>query len=117
MQLSMELLPAPLGPMMERISCSLTLNEMSVRAFTPPKRRLMFLMSRMTSPIFFSVMVLSPGSGGGLGRRVAFGVENLQRGADLAGAAVLELHLGLDELFRAAGIQRLDQHPVLFRDE
>jgi hypothetical protein len=27
--------------------------EMSVSAFTPPKRRLMFLTSRMTSPIFF----------------------------------------------------------------
>jgi len=57
MQLSMELLPAPLGPMMARISCSFTLNEMSVSAFTPPNRRLMFLTSRMTSPIFLVVMV------------------------------------------------------------
>jgi hypothetical protein len=39
MQLSMELLPAPLGPMMARISCSRTLKEMSVSAFTPPKRK------------------------------------------------------------------------------
>jgi hypothetical protein len=54
MQLSMELLPAPLGPMMARISCSRTLKEMSVSALTPPKRRLMFLTSRMTSPIFFA---------------------------------------------------------------
>ncbi len=60
MQLSMELLPAPLGPMMERISCSRTSNEMSVSAFTPPKRRLMFLMSRMTSPIFLWVMSAAP---------------------------------------------------------
>ena len=39
---SIELLPAPLGPMMERISCSRTLKLISVRAFTPPKRREMF---------------------------------------------------------------------------
>ena len=51
MQLSMLLLPAPLGPMMARTSCSFTLKLMSVSAFTPPKRRLMFLTSRMTSPI------------------------------------------------------------------
>jgi hypothetical protein len=54
MQLSMLLLPAPLGPMMARTSCSRTLKLMSVSAFTPPKRRLMFLMSRMTSPILRS---------------------------------------------------------------
>ena len=51
MQLSMLLLPAPLGPMMARISCSRTLKLMSVSAFTPPKARLMFLTSRMTSPM------------------------------------------------------------------
>ena len=51
MQLSMLLLPAPLGPMMARISCSRTLKLMSVSAFTPPKARLMFLTSRMTSPV------------------------------------------------------------------
>ena len=51
MQLSIELLPAPFGPMMARISCSRTLKLISVSAFTPPKRRLMLLTSRMTSPI------------------------------------------------------------------
>ena len=51
MQLSIELLPAPFGPMIARISCSLTSNVMSVSAFTPPKWRLMFLTSRMTSPM------------------------------------------------------------------
>jgi len=65
MQLSMELLPAPLGPMMERISCSRTSNEMSVSALTPPNLRLMFLTSRMTSPIFLLVM------GGGLSCQAA----------------------------------------------
>jgi hypothetical protein len=50
MQLSIELLPAPFGPMMARISCSRTSKLMSVSAFTPPNDRLMFWMSRMTSP-------------------------------------------------------------------
>ena len=56
MQLSIELLPAPLGPMMARTSCSRTLNEMSVSAFTPPKRKLMLLTSKMTSPIFLVML-------------------------------------------------------------
>ena len=51
MQLSIELLPAPFGPMMARISCSRTSKEMSVSALTPPKRSEMFCTSRMTSPI------------------------------------------------------------------
>ena len=38
MTLSIELLPAPFGPMMARISCSSTLKEMFVSACTPPKR-------------------------------------------------------------------------------
>ena len=59
MQLSIELLPAPLGPMMARTSCSRTLKEISVSAFTPPKRKLMFWTSRMTSPIFL-LMPLAP---------------------------------------------------------
>src|SRR5574337_347011 len=114
MQLSMELLPAPLGPMMERISCSRTLNEMSVSAFTPPKRRLMFLMSRMTSPIF--LLVMQGLSGGGAGR-VGLGVDELERGADAALAPVLEFHLGLDELFALARVQGVDQHAVFVGDE
>ncbi|MNG05537.1 hypothetical protein D3C84_887320 [compost metagenome] len=56
MQFSIELLPAPLGPMMARTSCSRTLKLMSVSAFTPPKLRLMFWTSRMTSPIFRLLM-------------------------------------------------------------
>jgi hypothetical protein len=51
MQLSIELLPAPLGPMIARISCSRTSKLMSESAFTPPKLRLMFLTSRITSPM------------------------------------------------------------------
>jgi hypothetical protein len=48
---SMELFPAPLGPMMARISCSLTSNEISVSAFTPPKASEIFFKSRIVSPI------------------------------------------------------------------
>ena len=56
MQLSIELLPAPLGPMMARISCSRTSKLMSVSALTPPKLSEMFFTSRMTSPILRSAM-------------------------------------------------------------
>src|SRR5262249_50727800 len=38
MQLTIEVLPAPLGPMMENSSPSFTPNETSVSARTPPKR-------------------------------------------------------------------------------
>jgi hypothetical protein len=51
MQLSMLLLPAPLGPMMARTSCSRTSKLMSVSAFTPPKRKEMFLTSSTTLPM------------------------------------------------------------------
>ena len=44
-----ELLPAPFGPMMARISCWRTLKEISVSAFTPPKRSEIFCRSRMRS--------------------------------------------------------------------
>ena len=63
MQFSIELLPAPLGPMMARTSCSRTLKLMSVRALTPPKAREMPWTSRMTSPILRpSVLGLAPAS-------------------------------------------------------
>ena len=114
MQLSIDDLPAPLGPMMERISCSFTLNEMSVSAFTPPKRRLMFLMSRMTSPIFSVSWLCVPNQAlAGQG----FGIHDGQCGAYAAGAAVLELDLRLDELLLLSGVQGIDQHAVLLRDE
>ena len=50
MQLSIELLPAPFGPMMARISPSRTSKLMSVSAFTPPKASEMFDTSRITLP-------------------------------------------------------------------
>src|SRR5690606_34157026 len=118
MQLSIELLPAPLGPMMARISCSRTSNEMSVSALTPPKRRLRFWMSRMTSPMgWVRMRFLRTASGGRFGRGKGLGVEQLERGAQVAGVAIFELDLGGDELFAAARIERLDQHAVLLGNE
>src|SRR5450755_1568523 len=50
MTLSSELLPAPFGPMMARISCSRTSKLMSVSALTPPNASEMLSSLRMTSP-------------------------------------------------------------------
>src|SRR6187399_102892 len=99
MQLSIELLPAPFGPMMARISCSRTSKVMSESALTPPKRRLMFCTSRTTSP---ERRVLIGRSRRAAHRREGPGVDDLQRRRDLADAAVLELDRGLDELLGLA---------------
>src|SRR5690606_35147199 len=118
MTLSIELLPAPLGPMIARTSCSRTSKEMSVSAFTPPKDREMFCRSRMTSPIRFVRMGWS--ASGGLRcrfRREGSCVDDLEVGRDGAGPAVLEAHLGLDEAVVAAVVQGVEQHTVLLGDE
>ena len=44
-------------------------------------------------------------------------VDDLQRRRHLAGAAVLELHLGLDVLLALAAVERVDQHLVALGDE
>ena len=49
--LSIELLPAPLGPMIARISCSRTSKLMSDSAFTPPNDSEMLSSFRTGSPI------------------------------------------------------------------
>src|ERR1044072_4911648 len=49
MQFSIEDLPAPLGPMMARISPLAMSKLMSVSAFTPPNDRLMFSTESSTS--------------------------------------------------------------------
>src|SRR6185436_10446638 len=95
MTLSIELLPAPFGPMMARTSCSRTSKLMSVSAFTPPKRRLMFCTSRMTSPIWRAEWLIS---GCLLGGDERFDVFDLQRRVDAAHAPVFELHRRLDVL-------------------
>ena len=51
MTLSIELLPAPFGPMIARTSCSSTLKETLVNACTPPKRREIDSSSRIGAPI------------------------------------------------------------------
>eukprot|EP01022_Parablepharisma_sp_SALTPOND_P036534 TRINITY_DN997_c0_g4_i1.p1 TRINITY_DN997_c0_g4~~TRINITY_DN997_c0_g4_i1.p1 ORF type:complete len:1552 (+),score=442.93 TRINITY_DN997_c0_g4_i1:2334-6989(+) len=66
MTLIIELLPAPLGPMMARISCSRTSKEISVRARTPPKDSEMFCRSRMTSPMRRPVAVMPTACSSGL---------------------------------------------------
>src|SRR6188508_3035723 len=114
MQLSIELFPAPFGPMMARISCSRTSKVMSESAFTPPKRRLMFCTSRTTSPERRAVIGRSRCAPD---RREGLGVDDLQRRRDLADATVLEADGGLDELLGLARIEGIDQHVVALADE
>src|SRR5574343_572461 len=101
MTLSIELLPAPLGPMMARTSCSRMLNEMSVRALTPPN---------------FLLIVLSP-LGRFFGDREGLHIDDLEVGGYLAATPILELDLGFDVLVALARIEGIDQHLVFFRDE
>src|SRR6516165_10879231 len=107
MQLSIELLPAPLGPMIARTSCSRTSKLMSVSAFTPPKLSEMFCTSRMTLPIFL-LLIVPPRpalrSCRGLHRREPPGLDHLERRAHHAGAAILELHLRLHVLLALAAV-------------
>ncbi len=58
-QFNIELLPAPLGPIIALTSCSRTLNEVSVIALTPPKLNETLLTSKIGSPIlkFLSSLV------------------------------------------------------------
>ena len=51
MQFNIELLPAPLGPIIAFISCFRTENELSVIALTPPKLKDIFLTSKIGLPI------------------------------------------------------------------
>src|SRR4029453_12319106 len=135
MQLSIELLPAPLGPMIERISCSRTSKLMLVSAFTPPKARLMSFTSRMTSPRRRPAagLVSAPAAGAAartplstvatLIRRAARSrrpphrrqhrhVDDLEIGRQLAAAPVLERHLGRDVLVVLAAVERVEEHAV-----
>src|SRR5689334_2548022 len=120
MTLSIELLPAPLGPMIARISCSRTSKLIPESAFTPPKESEIPSRRRTTSPMFLCGVM---GSRCCL-RRFPCGSsgENLRRGdreigSDHAAAPVLELDLGLDVLHVLAVVKGVDQHGVFFRDE
>src|SRR6185436_15242982 len=57
MTLSIEVLPAPFGPMMARISPLRISNETSVIAFTPPKASETFSTERIASPAAISLPV------------------------------------------------------------
>src|SRR5450755_1998513 len=130
MQLSIELLPAPFGPMMARISCSRTSKLMSLSALTPPKRRLMLRTSRITSPIGRALMAAMPSRRASHSSADAAGlscglpnhgecrhVDDLQGGSHPAAAAVLELDLDVDELLGLAAVQRLHQHLIPLGNE
>src|SRR3954470_9528879 len=106
--LSIELLPAPFGPMMARISCSRTSNEISVKAFTPPNASEIFCRSRITSPMSRAVVIALVMLCRLFDGAEYFYIENLQVGADLALPAVFELDLGFDVLHGLAGIERVD---------
>src|SRR6185436_5884519 len=115
MTLSIELLPAPLGPMIARTSCSLTSKLMSVSAFTPPKRSEMCSTFSTTSPIRRALV-----TSGRLRRRLGgerLRVVDPKIGGDHARAPILEPHQRLDVLDGLATVQRVDQHAVLLGDE
>jgi hypothetical protein len=61
MTFSIDDLPAPLGPMMARISRSLISKLTSEMAFTPPKDRLMRSTSSSVSPILLCGRVMGRG--------------------------------------------------------
>src|SRR3954468_17712595 len=105
MTFSIELLPAPLGPMMARISRRRTSKDTPWSALTPPKAREMASTLRM-------------GSAATLRRRGAADLRlgDAQVRRDHAGAPVLEAHLRLDEAVRPARIQRVDERGVFLGD-
>src|SRR6476661_793668 len=117
MTFSIELLPAPLGPMMARTSCSRTSNVTSASAFTPPNASEMRSSDRMTSPMRRAGVVGMTRASGGLRHcgGLHAGIVDAQVGSDHAGAAVLELHDGFDVLHAASGVQRVDQRGVFLR--
>src|SRR5436190_20913855 len=117
MTLSIELLPAPFGPMMARISCSRTSKETSVSAFTPPNESDTFSTARITSPTGCAFCVIG-GSGGFLRRGPAEGARVADRevGRDHAAAPVLVLDLHLDVRALAAVVERGHQRAVLLGD-
>src|SRR6516225_7452912 len=115
MTLSIELFPAPFGPMMARISCSRTSKLMPVSALTPPKESDTRSSSRTTSPILRCVVTLRGFPRFDCGEDFRFGDDEI--GGDDSRSTVLELHLRLDVLHAPAVVERADQHRVLLRDE
>ena len=132
MTLSMEVLPAPFGPMMARISPLRMSNETPVTAFTPPndERDVLDRDSSASRPcaaarysadsaLPHAAAFTPPLSRGSAARRHA----DLQRSPNLdarrehAFAAVFERDLGRDVGFARAVVERLDQRGVAIGDE
>src|SRR4029434_5197587 len=144
MTFSIELLPAPLGPMIARTSCSRTSKLISVNAFTPPNASEMPSSCRMTSPMPRALIGpprLRPhwpirplrcpprgrysrlgtarrrSSGPPVRRRERLRVFDPQVRRHHVRAAVLEAQERLDMLDLFPAIERVDQHPVFLGDE
>src|SRR5258706_1842541 len=115
MTLSIELFPAPFGPMIARISCSRTSKLMPESALTPPKESDTPSSLRTISPFRRCVPTLRRLARAHRGKDLRFGDDEIR--GDNAGATILELHLRLDVLHAPACIQRVEQHCVLLRDE
>src|SRR3990170_5091802 len=123
MTLSIEVLPAPLGPMMARISPLRMSKETSDSAFTPPNESDTPSTDRMISPAATSIrlrglMSRSPSCGLLHDRRHSAGnVVDRNARVERAAAAVLEGDLGRDRGLARAVVERLDQRGVSFGDE
>src|SRR5579885_1058784 len=129
MILSIDVLPAPFGPMIARISPLRISNETSLTALTPPKDSDTFSTESSTSPTATS---------GPLGalmrrlrasypcscrlphcwrRRLDLHIADFDPRLDHPFATILEGDLGGDVGFRRAAVQRLDQGRVALGDE
>src|SRR4051794_17430491 len=132
MMLSMEVLPAPLGPMMARISPLRMSNETPVTALTPPNASDTFSTESSTSPAAMpcpagalipplreayelaarSCRTLQDGGNGDW-----IDVADLHARRQHALAPVLERHLGGNIGLGGAGIKRRDQGGIALRNE
>src|SRR5215469_7335637 len=123
MTFSIEVLPAPLGPMIARISCSRISRLIPVSARMPPKERVMSLAVRTASPM--CLLVVIPGCSARLAQRHAVVVRgrhprrlaDLEVGREAPLAAVLEGHLAVDVDDVAAAIERVDEALIALADE
>src|ERR1700687_1945204 len=127
MTLSIELLPAPLGPMMARISCSRTSKLTSVSACTPPKASDTPSTARITAPPWrpadsamraLASFKSMAGSSSGLGCFRSIGRCRLDHelGAHRAHAPILEAHLRFEPALVGAGIKRFHDGGVFLGD-
>src|SRR6266478_4113323 len=125
MMLSSEVLPAPLGPMMARISPLRMSKETPLTALTPPKASDTFSTASSTSPATTSgpLGALMPRLRARSRRllhhrhRNGRSVANLHARGKRALASVFERHLGRDGGLVRTAVERRDQRRVAFGDE